>query len=398
MENNHSKIYLKHKKENFVRRFHPWIFSGAIAKIEGYVTDGSIVEIYSHKNEFLAIGHYYKGSIAVKIFSYDKVIPDAEFWYNKLLNAFLIRQRLGFAQKEKSSAYRLVHGEGDGLPGLIIDVYHRTIVIQAHSIGMYLGRELIAEALQRIYGTQIDSIYDKSKNSLPKDYAANIENSYLWGKADNSECVIDENTCQFYVNWDSGQKTGFFLDQRDNRFLLNRFSEGKRVLNAFCYSGGFSVYALQAGAAEVHSVDSSAKAIEMVEKNILLNGLENLNHKSFKADVMQFLKEQDQSYDLMILDPPAFAKTVSKRHKAVQAYKRLNIEGLKLVAEGGVLFTFSCSQVVDNQLFYNTITAAAIEAKRKVRVLYRLTQPPDHPVNIFHPEGNYLKGLVLYVE
>ncbi len=398
MENSYSKIYLKHKKDNFVRRFHPWIFSGAIAKIEGYVNDGSIVEVYSHKNEFLAIGHYHKGSIAVKIFSFDKVFPDAEFWFNKLQNAFLIRQKLGFAQKGKPSAYRLVHGEGDGLPGLIIDVYHRTVVIQAHTIGMYLCKELIAEALQRIYGTQIDTIYDKSKNSLPKDYAQSIENSYLWGNANKSECVIDENACQFYVNWDSGQKTGFFLDQRDNRNLLTRFSEGKRVLNAFCYSGGFSVYALKAGATEVHSVDSSAKAMELVEKNILLNGLEQSNHKSYKADVMQFLKEQDQSYDLMILDPPAFAKTVSKRHKAVQAYKRLNIEGLKLVAQGGILFTFSCSQVVDNQLFYHTITAAAIEAKRKVRVLYRLTQPADHPVNIFHPEGNYLKGLVLYVE
>ncbi|MCH2023668.1 MAG: class I SAM-dependent rRNA methyltransferase [Saprospiraceae bacterium] len=398
MENNYSKIYLKHKKDNFVRRFHPWIFSGAIAKTDGYLDDGSIVEVYSNKDEFLAIGHYHRGSIAVKIFSYEKVIPDAEFWFNKLHKAFLIRQKLGFTKKGKSLAYRLVHGEGDGLPGLIIDVYERTIVIQAHSIGMYLSKGLITEALKKIYTNQIDIIYDKSKNSLPKDYAENIQNSYLWGTPKSSECIIDENSCQFYVNWDSGQKTGFFLDQRDNRFLLKRFSEGKRVLNAFCYSGGFSVYALKAGAAEVHSVDSSAKAIEMVEKNILLNGLENLNHKSFKADVMKFLKEQDHSYDLMILDPPAFAKTVSKRHKAVQAYKRLNIEGLKLVAKGGVLFTFSCSQVVDNQLFYNTVTAAAIEAKRKVRVLYRLTQPADHPVNIFHPEGNYLKGLVLYVE
>jgi len=344
------------------------------------------------------MGHYHDGSIAIKIFSFEQINPDLSFWHKKLENAFRIRQELGFVEKDGAKAYRLVHGEGDGLPGLIIDVYGRTVVMQAHTIGMYLCREHICEALKQVYGDRIDAIYNKSKRTLPKNYAEGVEDIYMWGEKADSDCVIVENDCKFQINWETGQKTGFFLDQRDNRNLLRQFSKDKRVLNAFCYSGGFSVYALQAGAKEVHSVDSSARAIELVDENIVLNGFGESAHKSFKADVLKFLKEQEEPYDVMVLDPPAYAKTVSKRHKAVQAYKRLNIEGLKLVSKGGILFTFSCSQVVDNQLFYNTITAAAIEAKRKVRVLYRLTQPADHPVNIFHPEGNYLKGLVLYVE
>lgn len=395
MENTFAKIYLKYKKDTAVRRFHPWIFSGAIGKREGQLTDGVIVEVYSQKKEFLAMGHYHEGSIAVKIFSFEKVTPDADFWYERLLKAREVRECLGVLND--SSAYRLVHGEGDMLPGLIIDVYNKTIVIQAHTIGMYLAKEWIADALRRLYGDSIEAIYNKSKNTLPKEYARTVEDGYLWGDVEQSEDVIEEHGCQFRINWLTGQKTGFFLDQRNNRNLLKQFSKDKRVLNAFCYSGGFSIYALQAGAKEVHSVDASAKAIELVDQNVVLNGFENANHKSFKADVLKFLKEQNEPYDVMVLDPPAYAKTVSKRHKAVQAYKRLNVEGLKLIKEGGILFTFSCSQVVDNQLFYNTITAAAIEAKRKVRVLYRVTQPADHPVNIFHPEGNYLKGLVLYV-
>ncbi|BDS11342.1 class I SAM-dependent rRNA methyltransferase [Aureispira anguillae] len=390
------KIHLKNKKDTFVRRFHPWIFSGAIARKEGKIEDGGIAEVYSHQGDFLAMGHYHEGSIAVKIFSFEQVNPNADFWYQKLQGAFDMRQKLGLVDLELT-AFRLVHGEGDGLPGLIIDVYNNTIVLQAHTIGMHQSRMLICEGLQRVFGTRITAIYDKSKNSLPKHYAQTMENGCLWGTEKVADVIL-ENGCKFEVNWQTGQKTGFFLDQRDNRNLLRKFSKGKRLLNAFCYSGGFSVYALQAGAAEVHSVDASAKAIELVDKNVLLNGFDGANHQSYKADVLQFLKDQDTPYDVMVLDPPAYAKTVSKRHKAVQAYKRLNIEGLKLVKKGGVLFTFSCSQVVDNQLFYNTITAAAIEAKRKVRVLHRLTQPADHPVNIFHPEGNYLKGLVLYVE
>jgi 23S rRNA (cytosine1962-C5)-methyltransferase len=396
MNNRPLSIYLKNKKDTFVRRFHPWIFSGAIQRKEGQAVDGAIAKVYSKQGEFLAQGHYHEGSIAIKIFSFEEGAPDLDFWTNKLQRAFALRKKVGLTDGERA-AYRLVHGEGDGLPGLIIDVYHETVVLQAHTIGMHQLRTLLTEALKNVLGERIAAIYDKSKNALPKNYAQQVENGYLWGEAREQDVIL-ENGCRFEVNWQTGQKTGFFLDQRDNRHLLQRFCAGKRVLNAFCYSGGFSVYALKAGAAFVDSVDASARAIELVDKNVLLNGLDPTQHQSYKADVMQFLKEQEQPYDVMVLDPPAYAKTVAKRHKAVQAYKRLNVEGLKLVAKGGILLTFSCSQVVDNPLFYHTITAAAIEAGRQVRVLHRLTQPADHPVNIFHPEGNYLKGLVLYVE
>lgn len=396
MDNNILTIFLKKKKDTFVRRYHPWIFSGAISRKEGRAVDGAVAKVYSHQGDFLAQGHYHEGSIAIKIFSFEEQDLNLDFWTNKLQKAFDLRAKVGLTEGERV-AYRLVHGEGDGLPGLIIDVYHQTVVFQAHTIGMHQLRETLVEALKNVLGKRIVAIYDKSKNSLPKNYAQDKENGYLWGQVCEQDIII-ENDCRFEVNWQTGQKTGFFLDQRDNRKLLQRFCKGKRVLNAFCYSGGFSIYALKGGASVVHSVDASAKAIELVEKNLMLNALEVNSHTSYKADVMTFLKEQETTYDVMVLDPPAYAKTVAKRHKAVQAYKRLNVEGLKLLAKGGILFTFSCSQVVDNSLFYHTITAAAIEAGRKVRVLHRLTQPADHPVNIFHPEGNYLKGLVLYVE
>jgi 23S rRNA (cytosine1962-C5)-methyltransferase len=397
MENQVTKIYLKRKKDNFVRRFHPWIFSGAIQRIEGTVSDGSVVEVYSHQDEFLAIGHYHDGSIAVKIITFEQQSIDLDFWFNKLSKAYALRQRL-FEQAPDNKAFRLIHGEGDGLPGLVIDVYATTVVFQAHTVGMYRSRQTIVEALVRLLGEAVTAIYDKSKKTLPPNYAQNVENGYLWGQHQHNAAVINEHGSDFSVNWSSGQKTGFFLDQRNNRLLLANYVKDKRVLNAFCYSGGFSVYALKAGAAEVHSVDASAKAMALLQQNLALNGLENAAHHSYTDDVLKFLKTQTAAFDVMVLDPPAFAKSVSKRHKAVQAYKRLNADGLRLVNSGGILFTFSCSQVVDNELFYNTITAAAIEAKRKVRVLHRLTQPADHPVNIFHPEGNYLKGLVLYVE
>ena len=397
MENHVSKIYLKRKKDNFVRRFHPWIFSGAIQRIDGEVEDGAVVEVYSHQDEFLAIGHYHEGSIAVKIISFEQQKIDLDFWHAKLSKAYALRQRL-FEDAPDHKAYRLIHGEGDGLPGLIIDVYATTVVFQAHTIGMYRARHTIVEALIQLLGSSIKAIYDKSKKSLPPIYAQKVQNTYLWGQHQHNTAVIDENGALFSVNWSSGQKTGFFLDQRDNRLRLSDYVRDKRVLNAFCYSGGFSIFALKAGAAEVHSVDASAKAMALVEQNLALNDLQTDRHYAYTEDVLKFLKNQTEAFDVMVLDPPAFAKSVAKRHKAVQAYKRLNADGLRLIKSGGILFTFSCSQVVDNQLFYNTITAAAIEAKRKVRVLHRLTQPADHPVNIFHPEGNYLKGLVLYIE
>lgn len=393
------KIYLKPKKDTPVRRFHPWVFSGAIAKQEGELEDGTVVEVYSHRGDFLATGHYHNGSIAVKIIAFEPIMPNANFWFQKLKQAFQLRADLGF-MASPNQAYRLVHGEGDGLPGLIIDVYGDVVVVQAHTIGMHLAIPQISTALQELYSDRIQAIYNKSKQTLPKDYARTVEDGYLWGEAPESGRSILEHGNQFQINWQTGQKTGFFLDQRENRNLLSQFSKGKRVLNAFCYSGGFSIYALKAGASLVHSVDASAKAIDLVEENVRLNGFEGAAHESFQADVMQFLKgqtDQTEQYDVMVLDPPAYAKTVSKRHRAVQAYKRLNMEGMKRLVKGGILFTFSCSQVVDNALFYNTITAAAIEARRTVRVLHRLSQPADHPVNMFHPEGNYLKGLVLHV-
>lgn len=390
------KIYLKPKKDTFVRRFHPWIFSGAIARREGNATDGCQVEVYSDKGEFLAQGHYYKGSIAVKIFSFEPVVVNEDFWFQKLQGALLVRQQVGLTIVPEG-AFRLVHGEGDGLPGLIVDIYDQTAVLQAHTIGMHQARHELAAALRRLLPERLTSIYDKSQKSLPTAYAQEVEDGPLWGRS-LDQGVIIENNCAFQINWQTGQKTGFFLDQRDNRDLLRRYCQNKRVLNAFCYSGGFSIYALQAGASHVDSVDASAKAMQLVEQNLALNELDIERHQGYKMDVLQFLKQQESPYEVMVLDPPAYAKTVNKRHRAVQAYKRLNVEGMKCLKKGGILFTFSCSQVVDNALFYNTITAAAIEARRQVRVLHRLTQPPDHPVNVFHPEGNYLKGLVLYVE
>lgn len=392
------KIYLKPKKEIPVLRFHPWIFSGAIRQKEGVAKDGDIVKVYDSKQNFLAVGHYYEGSIAVKLFAFEDIEPDANFWKEKIQKAFDIRQQLNLTADDTTNAYRLVHGEGDGLPGLIIDVYDKIAVVQFHAVGMYKVSHFIKDALVNTLGDRIEAIYNKSSNTLPPNFAKKKEDGYLWRSLSTDNTIILENNCKFQINWKTGQKTGFFLDQRNNRQLLQQYSRGKKVLNAFCYSGGFSLYALQAGAAEVHSVDASAKAIDLLEENLAINGLQEAKHESHVGDVMRFLKDNSNQYDVMVLDPPAYAKTASKRHNAVQAYKRLNIAGLEHLKQGGILFTFSCSQVVDNELFYNTITAAAIEAKRTVRVLHRLTQPADHPVNIFHPEGNYLKGLVLYVE
>ncbi|MBP6386548.1 MAG: class I SAM-dependent rRNA methyltransferase [Pseudarcicella sp.] len=386
-------IILKQGKESPVKRFHPWIFSGAIAKIVGKPTDGELVEVLDNNKNFLAIGHYYEGSIAVKIVSFQNKIIDELFWFEKLNEAFLLRQKIDLTA---TNCYRLVHGEGDGCPGLILDFYNGVIVFQAHSIGMYLERKKITKALQQIYGKALLAIYDKSKETLPNNFAENIENDYLFGEVSLPH-LVEENGHQFQINWQTGQKTGFFLDQRDNRALLAKYSKGKKVLNCFCYSGGFSIYSLKAEAAQVHSVDVSQKAIELVAQNIEANHFGSLPHEAYADDVMKFLKANDQVYDVLVLDPPAYAKSKDARHRAVQGYKRLNSEGLSKLKSGGILFTFSCSQVVDKELFYNTIVAAALEAGKQVRVLHHLTQPADHPVNFFHPEGSYLKGLVLYV-
>lgn len=397
----YAKIFLQAGKEQVVKRLHPWVFSGAIAKIEGKPTDGDIVEVCDKKGGYLATGHFYKGSITVKIFSYKQVIVDEDFWYQKLKTAYDIRQILVAQHQTETTCYRLTHGEGDGFPGLILDYYNNVVVFQAHTIGMWREKEKIVSAIKRIYADKLLAIYDKSTETLPDEFAKTVTNSYLFlknGLAVSLPHEVAENGNKFLIDWETGQKTGFFLDQRDNRKLLAEYAKGKKVLNAFCYSGGFSIYALKAGANDVHSVDVSKKAIELVNQNVAANVGEVSNHEAYAEDVMNFLKKNDQVYDLIILDPPAYAKSIAKRHQAVQGYKRLNIEGIKRLAKGGLLFTFSCSQVVDRELFYNTIVSAALEVGRQVRVLHHLSQGADHPVNLFHPEGSYLKGLVLHIE
>jgi len=409
-----SKIYLQNGRDEAVRRFHPWVFSGAIGRYEGNPQDGDVVEVYDRKGHYLATGHYHDGSIAVRIFSFaateeGPVTPDVDYWTRKLTGIRSVRQAIIPAD---TNCYRLVHGEGDGCTGLIIDVYNGVAVVQAHSIGMHRERQLITDALKQVLGDELTAVYDKSAETLPEQYGQTVQNGYLFGQVETPHPVL-ENGHTFMVDWITGQKTGFFLDQRDNRYLLSRYAKGKKVLNAFCYSGGFSIYALKAGARAVHSVDVSQKAIELTNRNVAANFDQADAHDSYADDVMHFLKArtrahetpdedepsaEDEQYDVVILDPPAYAKSLSARHRAVQGYKRLNAEGLRRVAKGGILFTFSCSQVVDRELFYNTIVAAAIEAGRQVRVLHHLSQPADHPVSLFHPEGGYLKGLVLWVE
>jgi 23S rRNA (cytosine1962-C5)-methyltransferase len=390
------KIILKNGKDAAVKRLHQWIFSGAIKSIDAHLPEGAIVEVYSSQNEFLGMGHYQIGSIAVRIFSFDKLIPDHAFWTKKLTRAYQLRQTLGLIDNSQTNVYRLVHAEGDGLPGLVIDFYNGTAVIQTHSIGMHLEKDNLVASLKEIYGPKLKAIYDKSAETLPKKANLETENGYLFGKPDTKEVLEYGN--KFSVDWETGQKTGFFIDQRENRKLLAAYSENKRVLNTFCYSGGFSVFAMNAGAKEVHSVDSSAKAIALTENNIALNQRQGTIHQSFEKDVIKHIREIDDQYDVIILDPPAFAKHQNVKHNAVQGYKRLNAEAISRIKPGGILFTFSCSQVVDKALFNHTLTAAAIEVGRKVKILHYLSQPGDHPINIFHPESEYLKGLVLYVE
>ena len=390
------KVILKAKRAAAVERFHPWIFSGAVKHIEGNVEDGDVVEVYKSDGSYLATGHYQNGSITVRLFSFQQVSPDQNFWDAKIGKALQYRRHLGLASNRQTNCFRLTHAEGDGLPGLIIDLYHKTAVVQCHSIGMHREMDKISQALQNNFGDQLEAIYDKSAESLPSQYATEVENRYVFGKG--APGPVLEYGHAFQVDWEEGQKTGFFLDQRENRRLAGLYAKDKKVLNAFCYSGGFSIYALQAGARFVDSVDVSKKAIELTEANVALNGLASERHQSHALDVMDFLRSSDKDYELMVVDPPAFAKSLKKRHQAVQGYKRLNALAMSRIRPGGLLFTFSCSQVVDQALFYNTIVAAALESGRQARVMHQLSQPPDHPVSIFHSEGSYLKGLVLYIE
>ncbi len=390
------KLYLAPGKEHSLQRFHPWVFSGAIRKAEGEPQEGDVVEVYSNKREFLGLGHYAPGSIAVRIISFEQVEPDYSFWKDKVQKAYDYRKSLGLIGSEHTDVYRLLYAEGDGAPGLIIDVYKDTAVVQTHSVGIYLVRETVARAVQEVLGNGLKAVYDKSAESLSAKSPVSAENGYLIGESSGG-VVVTENGHKFFVDWESGQKTGFFIDQRDNRALLARYVKGKSVLNTFCYTGGFSVYALNAGAKEVHSVDVSKKAIELTIRNGELSQAPE-RHEAFAVDTFEFLKGKEDQYDVIVLDPPAFAKSQKVRHNALMGYKRLNAEAMKKIKPGGILFTFSCSQVVDKYLFNNTVMAAAIDAGRNIKIMHHLSQPADHPISIFHPEGEYLKGLVLMVE
>jgi len=392
----YSKIILKHGKEAPVLRFHPWIFSGAIHKITGEVKNGDIVEVFSNKDAYLATGHYQTGSIAVRVFCYEQQEINFAFWKLKLQNAFQLRKQLNLTNTASTNVYRLVHGEGDDLPGLIVDYYNGSCVIQSHSAGMHIARTEIANALKDIVGEKLNTVYYKSAESFSKTKDQPSDDNWLLGN--KSETIVKENNFNFHVNWAEGQKTGFFIDQRENRMLLSKYAEGKSVLNLFSYTGGFSVYAAKSGAAKVHSVDSSKKAIELCDKNIQLNNVSSCIHESFCEDAIQYLKSTDDQYDLIILDPPAFAKHLDAKRNAINAYKQLNADAMRKIKKSGIIFTFSCSQVIDKYLFQSTVISAAILVGRKVKILHQLTQAADHPVSAFHPEGEYLKGLVLFVE
>ncbi|MBK8953983.1 MAG: class I SAM-dependent rRNA methyltransferase [Saprospiraceae bacterium] len=390
-----SIILKKGREQNMLRR-HPWLFSGAIQEKTDGLEDGDLVELFDFKKNRLGFGHFHHGSIAVKILGFVSEVYDEHFWRNKLKSALDLRQKI-LLTAPGTDCFRWIHGEGDGLPGLVIDVYSNTVVIQCHSIGMHRQIRLISEACEFCFSWIELNIVDKSKESLPPNYGRTIENQLI--KGEGQPLIAMENGLKFEMDPLHGQKTGFFLDQRDNRKLLGSYASGKSLLNAFCYTGGFSVYAASNGAFHVDSVDISQKAVEVCTRNMEHNFPEFKDHREICADVYDFLKQTPQDvYDLIVLDPPAFAKTIDKRHQAVQAYKRLNHLALKKIRNGSYLFTFSCSQVVDEALFYNTIVSAGIESGRNIRVLHKLTQAPDHPVNLFHPEGNYLKGLVLYIE
>lgn len=393
----YKKVFLKPGKEESLKRFHPWVFSGAIARVEGEPEEGEVVDVYTSKKEFIACGHFQIGSIAVRVLSFRQEPIDRNFWVRRLQVAKDLRCALGLIGNPRNNTYRLVHGEGDNLPGLIIDVYDHTAVMQAHSAGMHLDRMAVADALEEVMGDVIQHIYYKSETTLPfKADLLATENGFL--KGGSPENVAMENGLKFHVDWLKGQKTGFFVDQRENRALLERYAKGRNVLNMFCYTGGFSFYAMRGGANLVHSVDSSAKAIDLTNENVALNFPGDTRHQAFAEDAFKFLDRMGDQYDLIILDPPAFAKHRDALRNALRGYTKLNAKAFEKIRPGGILFTFSCSQVVSKQDFRNAVFTAAAQSGRSVRILHQLTQPGDHPVNIYHPEGEYLKGLVLYVE
>ena len=393
---NIKKIILKSGKDQSLRRLHPWVFSGAIKKMERNPGDGDLVQVFDNKGEFLALGHYQIGSIAVRIFSFTDILPDEKYWTEKIRSAYQCRLHMGLAESSSTNVFRLVNGEGDGMPGLIADFYKGTLVLQFHSIGMYRMKETLYNSFSNVLGNSLIAVYDKSKGTLPGKLRDQTEN--VWMAGNEADVKVREYNNQFLVNVEKGQKTGFFIDQRENRKLLGKLAKGRKVLNMFGYSGGFSVYALRGEAEMVHTVDSSASAIDLARENVELNFPGSTKHEAIAADAFEFLENAGNKYDLIVLDPPAFAKRRNVLHQALQGYKRLNAKALQSIQKGGILFTFSCSQVVSRENFRKSVFVAAANTGRSVRILYQLSQPLDHPVNIYHPEGEYLKGLVLYVE
>ncbi len=389
------RIVLKSGKDQSVRRYHPWIFSGAIKKIYGSPAEGDLVDLFDNKDNFLATGHYAPGSIAVRILTFKQLDPDIDFFRERIRRAFEYRKATGIAGNPSVNVYRLVHGEGDGLPGLIIDFYNGVAVIQMHSVGFYRLRNEITSILVDLLGDQLVAVYDKSEGTIPHMAPVTVNNGFLFGSS--GPVIVTENGYKFKIDWTTGQKTGFFIDQRDNRKLLQDYTEGRKVLNMFGYTGGFSVYAMK-NASLVHTVDSSFSAVEMANENINLNYGVDKRHESFQVDAFEFMNDINDKYDLIILDPPAFAKHNNVLANALQGYKRLNMKAIEQVKHGGIIFTFSCSQVVSRENFRKSVFAAAANTGRNVRILHQMSQPPDHPVNIYHPESEYLKGLVIYVE
>ena len=392
----YKSIYLKRGKEESLLRFHPWVFSGAIHHADAGIQEGETVRVIASTGDFIAVGHYQVGSIAVRVLSFSDITIEQSFWRERLAAAITMRCHIGIADNPENNTYRLVHGEGDWLPGLVIDCYGSTAVMQAHSVGMHLNRMDICQALTDVMGGRIQQVYYKSETTLPYKAHLEEEDGFIFGHTDDDIAV--ENGLKFHVDWLRGQKTGFFVDQRENRSLLEHYSKDKTVLNMFCYTGGFSVYAMRGGAKCVHSVDSSAKAIEITNNNIGLNFPGDPRHEAYCEDAFRFLEERKDKYDIVVLDPPAFAKHRAALHNALKGYIRLNAKGIRLVKEGGLLFTFSCSQAVSKDQFRSAVFTAAAQSGRKVRIIHQLHQPADHPINIYHPEGEYLKGLVLYVE
>ncbi|MBE6339492.1 MAG: class I SAM-dependent rRNA methyltransferase [Bacteroidales bacterium] len=388
-------ITLKRGKEQSLERFHPWIFSGAIARINGEPQEGDVVEVVAADGHFLCLGHYQIGSIAVRVLSFKPIEINQKFYDQLIAEAYQLRIDIGLAESTTTTAYRLVHGEGDGLPGLVIDIYNGTAVVQMHSVGMYRDRDLIDKALRRVMGDKLKAIYNKSEGTLPFKAALNPQNHYTWGKPDSKEAM--ENGLRFLPDWEKGQKTGFFVDQRENRALIERYAKGRNVLNMFCYTGGFSIYAMRGGANLVHSVDSSERAIELTNNNIELNFPGDARHAAFAQDAFHFMEQAKEKYDLIVLDPPAFAKHLNVLNNALKGYRRLNTKAIEMIEPGGILFTFSCSQVVSRDVFRTMVFTSAAKAGRRVSILHQLSQPADHPINIYHPEGEYLKGLVVRV-